>query len=351
MTQTDFYIGTYSRELDGNPANGAGIYRCRLDLERGEISPAICVAECINPSYLTWGIGQKYIYATREMFAGNTPGVMAFSCTQGTLTPLNSQPLTGGAPCHLSVHPSGRYLASAQYETGDIAIFALNNDGTIGQLQQKIQHHGSSVNAGRQAGPHAHFAQFSPDSKHLEVIDLGLDRIFTYPFDGQADQENGTVLKLPAGAGPRHLTHVSDKYMAVINELNEHVTLFERSAGQWQEKHSIQTFDALNGTDGMGAAIRSSVDGRFLYVSGRTKPEIVCFAIDQTNGTLSLVQRISTGGEFPRDFALTPDGQYIIVANQLSNNLTCFQRDSQTGKLHNTGFSVEIGSPTCVLCG
>ncbi|MEE9453499.1 MAG: lactonase family protein [Paracoccaceae bacterium] len=350
MAMLDFYVGSYSRSLEGNPANGAGIYRCRLDPETGEIGTPACVAECINPSYLTWGRGRKYIYATREMLAGNTPGIMAFSCAQGALTHLNSQPLTGGAPCHLSVHPSGRYLASAQYETGDVAIFKLNNDGSIGSLQQHIQHNGQSINSARQAGPHAHFVHFTPDSNYLEVVDLGLDQIFTYPFDTQAYLENGAVLKLPAGAGPRHLTHISDKYMAVMNELNEHVALFERGPGQWQEKYNIQAFDALNGADGMGAAIRCSLDGRFLYVSGRIKSEIACFAIE-TSGTLRLIQRISTGGEFPRDFALSPDGQYIIVANQLSNNLTCFHIDPQNGKLENTGFSVELGSPTCVLWG
>ncbi|MPN06733.1 6-phosphogluconolactonase [bioreactor metagenome] len=67
------------------------------------------------------------------------------------------------------------------------------------------------------------------------------------------------------------------------------------------------------------------------------------------DGKLTFVQQISSGGVGPRNFNLTPDGKYVFVANQNSDNIVVFQRDKKTGALTNTGKMMQVGAPVCLV--
>ncbi len=355
MTQySDFFVGTYSAKAGRVTGGGEGIYSCRLDLDSGALSTPVRAADCINPSYLAWGKDRRFLYAASEVFASEDPAVLAFKVgANHSLKTLGSQPVDGELPCHLSIDSSELCLVSAQYWTGDTLLFPLMQDGRIASKRTTIQHHGSGPNAKRQEGPHAHFASFFSDPDELVVIDLGLDRIFLYPFDTKRGELNLDAQKeiiLPPGAGPRHLIATPDeKKIYVLCELSEQIILFERFPEGWTQVQQIQAFGESAGTDGAAAAIRISPDHCFLYASGRTQSEIACFSIDAETGRLSPVQHIPSGGKGPRDFALSPDGRFVVVANQYSNNLTSFRRDEQTGRLSETGHTVAINDAVCIL--
>ena len=55
------------------------------------------------------------------------------------------------------------------------------------------------------------------------------------------------------------------------------------------------------------------------------KNTIVIFKVDDTTGKLSLVGRESVKGDWPRNFGLDPSGNFLLVANQRSNNITVFR--------------------------
>ena len=88
--------------------------------------------------------------------------------------------------------------------------------------------------------------------------------------------------------------------------------------------------------------------GKFLYGSNRGHDSIVVYAIDDQDGTLTLIGHTHTWGQTPRNFAISPDSQYLIAANQDSNNLVTFKIDSVTGQLTPTGYQVEVPTPVCV---
>ncbi len=355
MTQySDFFVGTYSARAGKVQGGGEGIYSCRLDLDSGALSAPVCAAACTNPSYLTWGKDRRFLYAASEVFASEGPAVLAFEVgTDNSLKTLGSQPVGGELPCHLSIDSSARRLVSAHYWTGDTQLFPLSQDGRIGSKRITIQHHGSGPNAKRQEGPHAHFASFFSDPDELAIIDLGLDKIFLYPFDAEREELNLNAQKevvLPPGTGPRHLTVTPDeKKIYVLCELSEQIILFERSPEGWTQVQQIQAFGDSAAANGAAAAIRLSPDHRFLYASGRTQSEIAVFSIDAATGQLSPVQHIASGGKWPRDFALSPDGRFAVVANQHSANLASFRRDEQTGRLSETGHTAAINDAVCVL--
>lgn len=76
-----------------------------------------------------------------------------------------------------------------------------------------------------------------------------------------------------------------------------------------------------------------SNDGKFLYVSNRGHDSIAVFKVSPTDGTLEVVEYVSTEGKTPRDFDLDPTNQFVVVGHQDSDNLTLFERDSDSGKL------------------
>ena len=96
------------------------------------------------------------------------------------------------------------------------------------------------------------------------------------------------------------------------------------------------------------ADIHVSKDGKFLYASNRGHESIVVYEVNQENGHLKTIEYTSVLGVHPRNFSLTPDNQYLLVANRDTDNIVCFKRDFKTGKLK---FVSEIyaPTPTCIL--
>jgi 6-phosphogluconolactonase (cycloisomerase 2 family) len=93
-------------------------------------------------------------------------------------------------------------------------------------------------------------------------------------------------------------------------------------------------------------AIHTSADGRFLYVSDRGDyNHIIVFAIERDGGLREIQRRPSEGRE-PREFAISPDGRFLLIANQLSDNLTVIQRDPDSGKLGETLQTLPVERPS-----
>ena len=97
------------------------------------------------------------------------------------------------------------------------------------------------------------------------------------------------------------------------------------------------------------AAIRISPDGKFLYATNRgTANDITIFKILK-NGKLVLKGRTSTLGKGPRDFAIDPTGNFLLVAHQYTNDVVIFKRNKLTGSLTNTGKKIDLCSPVCLV--
>jgi len=88
--------------------------------------------------------------------------------------------------------------------------------------------------------------------------------------------------------------------------------------------------------------------GRFLYGSNRGDNTIAMFAIDPASGQLTAMQQVSTGGDWPRNFAFDPTGGFLLVANQRSDSILSFRVDGESGRLTPTGEKVQLPSPVCI---
>jgi 6-phosphogluconolactonase len=129
--------------------------------------------------------------------------------------------------------------------------------------------------------------------------------------------------------------HPNGKYAFVINELNSTLTAYTYDAAKGSLAQ-IQTLSTLpQGFSGENycADIHVSADGKFIYGSNRGHDSIVVFGFNPGNGKLSYIENVSTGGKWPRNFALDPSGKFLLVANQNTNNIVSLKVDSNTGKL------------------
>src|SRR3989337_3494724 len=99
------------------------------------------------------------------------------------------------------------------------------------------------------------------------------------------------------------------------------VVAFDYKDGKLESKQKI-TMLAPGFEGSVGAAdIHTSPDGKFLYGSNRGEAnEIVIYAIDK-NGKLTYAGRQSELINTPRNFAIDPSGNFLLVANQNGNDM------------------------------
>jgi len=351
--QLPLYVGTYTS------GKSEGIYFYSLNLDSGELTHISTTKDVKDPSYLAIAPNRRYLFAVNEVedFQGKKSGALsAFATDQrtGSLRLLNQQPSLGGAPCYVIVYRTSRFVLIANYSGGNVAVLPIQRDGSLGEATDLKQNSGSSINAERQEGPHAHCIELDRANRFAYACDLGTDKIMIFRFDarrGKLIPNKTPWVQVKPGGGPRHLTfHPGGRYAYVVNELHSAVTAFavDSVQGNLKEIQTIPTLPADFSAANTAADIHISADGEFLYCSNRGHDSIAGFRIDQRNGKLTFVAHQSTGGKTPRNFAIDPTGTFLLVANQNSDNIVSFRRDPKTGRLSTTDHVAEVPSPVCL---
>jgi 6-phosphogluconolactonase len=151
------------------------------------------------------------------------------------------------------------------------------------------------------------------------------------------------------GSGPRHFTfHPNKKFAYLVNELTGSVCSYSYGSGKLLKLQEVFTHPKkYNGVIG-SADVHISPDGKFLYASNRgDENTLTIFSINKA-GKLTLVGYQPTFGKTPRNFIVEPGGNYLLVANQESDNVIIFKRNKQSGLLSATGKPLQIPKPVCL---
>jgi 6-phosphogluconolactonase len=347
------YVGTYTR------GDSRGIYIYRMDAASGALTPAGVAENVENPSFLAIHPNRRFLYAVNEVgnFQGEQSGaVTAFAIETGTgrLTPLNQQLSKGGAPCHLVVDATGKFVLVANYSGGNVAALPIQADGRLGAASGFVQHTGSSVNPRRQMAPHAHSINLDRANRFAVAADLGIDKVLVYRFDaeqGTLTAHDPASASVAPGAGPRHFAfHPGGRHAYVINELNSTVTAFgyDPERGTLDELQTLTTLPEGFSGNNSTAEVQVHPSGKFLYGSNRGHDSLAIYRIDAATGKLTPAGHRATGGKTPRNFGIAPSGKFLLAANQNSNSLHVFRIDAETGDLQPTGHVIEVPSPVCV---
>ena len=323
------YIGTYSQR------GSRGVYLVEADAQTGALT-VLDAYPAENPSYLA--IHGGLLFAALETAEGGAASYRIAG--DGTLTELSRRGTGGSSPCHVSVSPDGRQVFLANYADGRLSVLPCDG-GALGPARV-IRHAGHSVNAERQAGPHAHCVQPMPDGKRLCAVDLGLDRALFYDM---ATMRVVGSFAVNAGSGPRHIVFSQKSPIAwLVCELSSEVYAFDRETGARVGVYS--TLPAGFSGESACAAIKLSHDEQWLYATNRGHDSIACFRI-RPGGSLTAPVIVACGGKTPRDVALSPDGRFLYAANQDSDSVACFRLEG--GLPADTGELLRIPAAVCVV--
>lgn len=328
-------VGTYTQK------GSDGIYYYRLDKEMANPVQVSSTRGVKNPSFLA--VDGNRVYTVNEEEEGKVQSYL-LDTESGEFTFVSEQETGGAHPCHISA--TSNWLFAGNYSGGNLSVFPLKEDGSVGERTQLIANSGSGPVASRQEKPHVHSVNISPDGRSLWVADLGTDEVLVFAIEEEGIRETGRV-KISAGAGPRHIAFHSTLPVAyVINELNNSVSVI--STADFSTVQEISTLPEGFEETSFCADIHLSPDGKFLYGSNRYSDSIVIFKVDEKTGKIHSPAHLSSDGKVPRNFAVSPDGKYVLVANQDTDNIVVFKRDAGTGLLENTGTEIQVSMPVCV---
>jgi 6-phosphogluconolactonase len=357
---THLYVGTYTTTLPHVVGKAAGIYLFRFDPASGALAPVGLTPGVVNPSFLAFAPGQRFLYAVNETNETNgepSGEVSAFAVdpASGNLTFLNRQLSMGTAPCHLVVDPTGACVVVANHNSGSVAVFPIRPDGSVAPASDVVQHHGSSVHPQAQQGPHAHSVNFDRSGRFLFVCDKGIDQVLVYRLDARAGRlhpNDPPFASVRPGSAPRHLAvHPSAPYVYEINEIASTITAFvlDEGTGALREVQTISTLPAGFTGRNSTADLRVHPNGRFLYGSNRGHDSVAIFAIDLASGALEPRGHVPTQGAVPRNVNLDPTGRRLLAANQNSDTIIAFAVDEASGALTPTGAVTSVPTPVCLL--
>lgn len=320
----DVYVG--SQTADG------GIYRYKLT--DGKLTFCEKYDEA-GVSYLE--IKRGKMYATVNQETTKQGGVVCYDMDRERLKNRSALYNSyGKSCCHIRIDDS-RNIYMVNYLDGNVV--KLNMDSGETEL---VYHKGEGINKPRQDKEHTHQIAFTPDGKFFTVCDLGTDKIHIYDFDMT---EVSTVDAVP-GSGPRHIIFAEDGKLAYcVNELDNTVTVYAYSSGVLTR---LESYDMLPfGYADLTTAAAIRINGKYLYASTRGHDSITRFEICED--TLKYVDNTKVEGKRPRDFNISPDGKYLICANEGGEgNITLFNV-LEDGSLEYTGTEFNVPGALCVI--
>ncbi|MGW3994649.1 lactonase family protein [Amycolatopsis sp. NPDC004772] len=328
------YIGSYT-----SGANGHG-----LDVTTrsgATLNPVRTVPGIADASWFDRSADGKTLYVTNE---GDPNGSVSALNIADPANPklLNKVSSKGGAPTHLSVHSSGKYVLAANYSSGSVVVLPILAGGKLGAATDLVTHHADSGQA------HAHQVVNDPTGRWVLSVDLGADSVYVYGFSaGKLSLHQ--QLKLPAGAGPRHLAFDrTGKFAYILQELRAEVTVasWDAATGTLKALSVVPAVPAGSTGELYPGELILSRDGKFAYATVRGPNILATFTV--SGATLKLVSTVPTGGNWPRHVALDPSESWFYVSNRRSGTVTWLPRDPATGLPGAVAGQLAVGSVNSV---
>ena len=340
-------MGTQTAE----PSTSKGIYGYRFNAETGELIQIGLAVEAENPTFLVLRPRERFVYAVNEVSQG-TVSSFSFDKKSMKMQELSKVSSKGGGTTHIALDHSGRCVFAANYGGGSVASFQANSSGQLSDAVSFLQY--SADEEKHERKPHAHRVTVSPDNRFLLVNDLGLDVIHVYRLDpstAKLTPHDPPLWRAKIGYGPRALQfHANGRVAYCVNELKPTVNVL----GWDSERGVLTTLQdiSLVPEDYNGKAAPSDIvfDRKmsFAYVASRLDDFMATFAVSP-DGKLTMIGKTSCGGKRPRHLAVDQTDRWLLIANQDTDTIAVFARDSKTGKLADEGKTFPISRPQCLV--
>jgi 6-phosphogluconolactonase len=337
----------------------AGLYASTWNPATATLSSLRLVAPLEGGSFFAVGIqaGKRRIFSGHQ----SAPKVGALSSYEaapnGDLALITTITVPEFDFVHIVLDHTEGCLVTASYGTAKVMSVKIAPDGQLSVPVSQFNITGSGPHPTRQTASHPHGVCFSPDNKFVFINDLGTDRIMIYQFNAATAKltpHSTPYFQGAAGSGPRHLAfHPDGKWAYSVNELDSTLTQLAWNAAKGTFTLVSTTSTLLHREDVAGARAGEVIfdaSGRTLYSCNRgSLDELVTCSIAPATGRITVIQRLPLEAKEARHYTLTPDGSSLLVAEQFSDRVAIFARDSKDGTLKTTPNSYPVTTPTCVL--
>jgi 6-phosphogluconolactonase len=266
---------------------------------------------------------RRHLYAARRS-APLAVVHMAIDGASGQLS-VCSEAALPASMAHIALDASGRWLLTASYHDGLVAVCKLAPGGTVQPPHQVLP-----------TGPKTHSLRSVAPGEALACV-LGEDAVICFALD--ADRGHLTPqqrIAMPAGSGPRHLAVAPDGQRAfVVGELDGSVSVLERSGTGWALQHTVSALaPGFTGTP-WAADLRLAAQHGFLYASERTSSTLALLRMGADG-------RLTVGGHWPapampRGFAISPCERWLVCAGQMADAVAVYRVDADSGRLEKVG--------------
>ncbi|WP_194192317.1 lactonase family protein [Clostridium chrysemydis] len=324
MKKIKGYIGTYTKESSN------GIYSFAYDVLNNTIDLKL-EYNCDNPTYLA----KNNDLLVSTFTSLDSSGINMFKIKDDTLKNITSFNHRGKGPCHVSVY-NNNILFSNYHENRIDKVTCLYDSIISNQIFKRDD----------KSNVHFHFASKIPNLNKIICTDLGNDEILI--LDSNTLKLINKI-KLKEGKGPRHIAFnkalpifylITEKTFEVLvfSYDNLNIRLIESFKPSAKIKENFE-----------GSAIKISPDNRFLYVADRKTNTILLFEIFK-NGLLKKIKEYdSLNISSPRDFSISPCGNFIFIGSMLKNKISIFEISKEKGYILKNKLEFNISLPVCIV--
>ncbi|WP_076072352.1 lactonase family protein [Sphingomonas montana] len=311
------HVGTAARN------GGAGLHPLRLSPDAQWVG-GDAFADARNASFAAYAARHDRYYLVDEQSDG---AVGTFRLGTDGWQAVARTATQGAEPCYVALNPDETRLAIANYGSGSIAIFGLDDASGVPVDPPAIRpNSGSGPIGDRQDGPHAHCVCFGPDGRWLFHVDLGTDEILAYAADDGPDLigERQVAFAAPPGSGPRHLVfHPTLPFAVLASELASTLTVLRVDGGKLTALHRISTLPADFSGTSIAGHLGLNHAGDRIYVTNRGHDSVAIYAWND-GGMPRLLQHAPSGGASPRAFVLLEAEGLFLLVNEQGANVTVF---------------------------
>ena len=307
---SDGYIGTYA-SIDSR-----GVYHFTFDEVTGELSQPKLFYEAKNAKWVSLYENSLAFPTEKGGAAGTSVLELEDGRVKSCLSVLNEQE----TPC--CVLQDENVIYTANYHEGIVMVYRMNT-GRLAAIGR--------IACGKGAGCH----QVLLHDAYLMVPCLVQHKIRLFgrkaPFDPAGE------LCFPDGSGPRHgVFNQAHTKLYVVSEWSNELFTYQVQGGKFRLAQTVPILPEEGEFSGAGkkaaaAAVRLTRDERFVYISVRG--EDVLAVLDVSGERIYTVQYMPCGGVHPRDFILSRDERFVLIANRFEGGIVSMKRDKESGRL------------------
>ena len=311
-----------------------------MDAGTGKLTPKAEVPISDGPHLLAISPDQEVLYVGQR----GLPGISSWRIDHGTgdIT-QNGSVSTDGWSASLSTDRKGKYLLSAHYQAGHVAVHPLGDDGSVGAppvewLATDTGAHAIQTDPSNKFAFVPHIARLFDNVLEPPKDEYGPNVIYQFRFDentGHLTPNSPLKVEPDDNLGPRYYCfHPTRDIVYFSDEQGCSVTGYhlDSSKGTLSAFQTISTLPEGYTERNTCSQIQISSSGKFLYVPNRGHNSIAGFSVDASTGRLTAIGQVTTEA-VPSAFSLDPEGMFVFAAGSASGRLASYRIDGESGLL------------------